>query len=250
MPSRTVRNPLACLAAAALASVAIPARGADAPRKAQASPAPQGGQAAPGAQGRIVEEVVAVVRPRTGEPRVITLTKVSEEGRIALVSHGGLEAAFRPLDAAALRASLEYLIDQILLHEEAVRLKIFEVDRADAQAALARFQAVFARPEDYQAFLHSLDVTEEELLSVLRRVVRVRRYLESRLGRLRPSDAEAEAWYRAHAGEFGGQPYAAVRETVVGRMVDERADAEAKGVIADLRSRADIRVLVTFGQDG
>jgi hypothetical protein len=86
----------------------------------------------PPAGGRLVEEVAAVVRPRAGEARIITLTKVAEEGRIALVAHGGLDAAFRPLDGAALRASLEYYIDQLLLHEEAVRLNIFEVDRAEA----------------------------------------------------------------------------------------------------------------------
>jgi hypothetical protein len=197
-----------------------------------------------------VEEVAAVVRPRSGEARVITLTKVSEEGRIALVSHGGLDAAFRPLDAAALRASLEYYIDQVLLHEEAVRLNIFEVDRADSEAALSRFQAVFARPEDFRAFLRSLDVTEEELLATLRRAVRVRRYLESRLGRNRPLDGDAEAWYRAHASEYGSLPFAAVKEAVMSRIVDERADAETKGLLAELRARAEIRILTSFGAGG
>src|SRR5512136_1414727 len=62
-----------------------------------------GPPAAAPAGGRLVEEVAAVVRPRAGEARVVTLTKVSEEGRIALVAHGGLDAAFRPLDGAALR---------------------------------------------------------------------------------------------------------------------------------------------------
>jgi hypothetical protein len=120
------------------------------------------------------------------------------------------------------------------------------VDRADAQAALARFQAVFVRPEDYRAFLHVLDVTEEELLGVLRRTVRVRRYLESRLGRMRPSEADAQAWYRDHAAEFGSRPYEAVRESVSARMVDERTEVEARRVVADLRARAEIRILATF----
>jgi hypothetical protein len=204
----------------------------------------------PPAGGRLVEEVAAVVRPRAGEARIITLTKVAEEGRIALVAHGGLDAAFRPLDGAALRASLEYFIDQLLLHEEAVRLNIFEVDRADAEAELARFQAVFARPEDFRAFLRSLDITEEELLVTLRRTLRVRRYLESRLGRSRPGEAEAEAWYRAHAAEFGSLPYSAVKDAVASRMADERADAETKSVLADLRARADIRILTSFAPGG
>jgi hypothetical protein len=214
-----------------------------------ASPAQPRKGSAP-VEGRLVEEVAAVVRPRAGETRIITLTKVAEEGRIALVSHGGLDAAFRPLDAAALRASLEYYIDQILLHEEAVRLNIFEVERADAEGALARFQAVFARPEEFRAFLRSLDITEEELMATLRRALRVRRYLESRLGRKRPSDAEAETWYRAHASEYGSLPFAAVKEAVVSRIVDERADAETKGVLADLRARAEIRILVSFASGG
>jgi hypothetical protein len=109
---------------------------------------------------------------------------------------------------------------------------------------------VFARPEDFRAFLRSLDITEEELLATLRRAVRVRRYLESRLGRNRPLDADAEAWYRAHASEYGSLPFAAVKEAVMSRIVDERADAETKGLLAELRARAEIRILTSFGTGG
>jgi hypothetical protein len=190
-----------------------------------------------------VEEVVAVVRTAGGEARVVTLTKVAEAGRIALVSRGGLEAAFRPLDVAALHASLEWYIDQILLHDEAARLDVFEVDRADALASLARFRDVFPRPEDYRAFLVAMEIDEEELLGTLRRMLRVRRYLESRLGRVRVSDADAEAWYRRHAAEMGDRPLADVTDVVRARVVEERVDAETRAILADLRARSDIRVL-------
>ncbi|MEI6225007.1 MAG: hypothetical protein WCS72_09655, partial [Deltaproteobacteria bacterium] len=100
---------------------------------------PQGG-------GRIVDEVVAVVASRGREARVVTRTRVAEEGRIALVSRGGIEAAFAPLDGAVLRASLDWYVDQLLLHEEAVRLQVFEVDRDAAVAELTRFKAEFATP--------------------------------------------------------------------------------------------------------
>lgn len=225
--------------ARAAAPAAAPAPAAPRP----APPASGTGGAPAAGPGRVVEEVVAVVRTAGGEARVVTLTRVDEAGRIALVSRGGLEAAYRPLDAAALQASLEWYIDQVLLHDEAARLDVFDVDRAEAAAALARFKDVFPRPEDYRAFLASLEIDEEELQDVLRRMLRVRRYLESRLGRIRVSEADLEAWHRRHPGEFGGRPLAEVRESVRARVVDERVDAETRAILADLRARSDIRVL-------
>lgn len=196
---------------------------------------------------RIVDEVVAVVRTRGGEARIITLTKVVEEGRIALVSRGGIEAAFARLDGAVLRASLDWYVDQVLLLDEAVRLQVFEVDRAAALAELARFKAPFASPRDYKAFLQEIDVTEEDLVASLRRALRVRRYLESRLGRLRATPADVESWYAAHAAEYQGRPLAEVADEIGARLSAARADQETRSLLADLRARADIRVLVDLG---
>jgi hypothetical protein len=185
-----------------------------------------------------------VVRSRGGEPRVVTLTRVDAEGRIALVSHGGIEAAFAPLDGQVLRASLDWYVDQLLLLDEAVRLQVFEVDRATALAELARFRSAFRSPKDFLAFLFQIDATEEELTAILRRTLRVRRYLESRLGRLRPSPGEVEAFYASHTADFGGRPLADVSDDIAARLSATRADAETKALLADLRSRADIRILV------
>lgn len=203
---------------------------------------PQGG-------GRIVDEVVAVVASRGREARVVTRTRVAEEGRIALVSRGGIEAAFAPLDGAVLRASLDWYVDQLLLHEEAVRLQVFEVDRDAAVAELTRFKAEFATPKDFKAFLHQIDATEEDLTTTLRRSLRVRRYLESRLGRLRPTTREIEAWYEAHAADYGGRPLAEVTDEITARLTAARADVETKALLRDLRSRADIRILVDLGAE-
>ncbi len=201
------------------------------------------------AGGRIVDEVVAVVASRGREARVVTRTKVAEEGRIALVSRGGIEAAFAPLDGAVLRASLDWFVDQLLLHEEAVRLQVFEVDRDSAVAELKRFKAEFATSKDFKAFLHEIDATEEELTATLRRNLRVRRYLESRLGRLRPTSREVEAWYEAHAADYGGRPIAQVTDEITARLTAARADAETKALLRDLRGRADIRILVDLGAE-
>jgi len=198
-------------------------------------------------EGRLVDEVVAVVATRGQEARIVTLTQVAEEGRIALVARGGIEAAFAPLDGAVLRASLDWYVDQLLLHEEAVRLQVFEVDRDAAQAELARFRAAFRNPRDYKAFLYQIDATEEDLASVLRRMLRVRRYLESRLGRLRPTPREIEAWYAAHPSEYEGRPLAEVTDEIAARLSAGKAATETRALLADLRSRADVRILVDLG---
>lgn len=199
-------------------------------------------------EARIVERVVAVVRtPASTQPRVITLTRLQEEARIALVSRGGTGAAEGELDGAALRAGLEWLIDQILLLDEVVRLQVFEVERADVLEELRRFQGRFASPGAYRAFLARADITEEELLVVLRRMLRVQRYVDSRVsgaGRVREVDVDRHLEERridARAAER-----AAVRGAVRAELAEQRTQREVRALLADLRSRATVRVLEPF----
>lgn len=150
-------------------------------------------EAPPPARGQpaLVEEVVAVVRgPGAPKARIVTLTRLEEEARIALVSRGAIGAAVAPLDRAALRAALVWLVDQTLLGDEAARLQVFEVEQADLDAEVQRFRERFARPADYRAFLDRFELSEEELARVLRRTLRVQRYVESRAGAGEPAAVE------------------------------------------------------------
>lgn len=186
--------------------------------------------------------------PASTQPRVITLTRLQEEARIALVSRGGTGAADGELDGAALRAGLEWLIDQILLLDEVVRLQVFEVERSDVLEELRRFQGRFASPQAYRAFLGRVDITEEELLVVLRRTLRVQRYVDSRVsaaGRVR--EAEVDRYLQERKVDPRASERAAVRNTVRAELAERRTEREVKALLADLRSRATIRVLETFG---
>ncbi len=200
----------------------------------------------PAGSGKLLEEVVAVVRaPGPGQTRVITLTRLAEEARIALVSRGAIRAATARLDAAALKAALAWLIDQTVIMDEVTRLQVFEVDRAEVLEELRRFKDRFPGPEAYQAFLGRLDLAEEELVVVLRRMLRVQRYLDSRASRAaRVGDADAEAFYRQHLADFGGRPLEEVREAVRAHLADRRVKAEVQAVVAELRARSEIRELV------
>ena len=190
--------------------------------------------------GEEVERVVAVVRsPAASVPNIITLTYVEEQARIALVSRGALLAATQPLDGPALRAGLEWLVDQTLLSDEATRLQVFEIDRADGLAELARFKARFARPADYQAFLARCDLSEAELETVLRRMLRVKRYVESRVSHAaQVPEAELTAWLDEHAAELGSRD----REAARAHLAEQRTKDEVKALVRDLRSRAEVRV--------
>jgi hypothetical protein len=201
-----------------------------------------------GRDPQILEQVVAVVRtPASTQPRVITLTRLDEETRIALISQGATGAAGGDLDAAALRAGLDWLIDQTLLLDEVVRLQVFEVDRAEVLEELRRFQARFDGPAGYRAFLARLDITEEELLVVLRRMLRVQRYVDSRIsGAVRVREADLDRYLQEQGIEARAGDRAAVRAAARARLSAERTRREVKALVADLRSRATIRVLEAF----
>jgi hypothetical protein len=194
------------------------------------------------AGGGIVEEVVAVVRnPPSAPARVVTLTKLAEEARIALVSRGATAAATGPLDRAALRAALEWLLDQMLVSDEAAKLRLDEVDQEAVRAELRRFQGRFDTLSEYEAFLARSELSEDELAATLARMVRVERYVKSRVGRgARVEEDEVDRWLRDRgAPDAPAAARAAARE----RLVEERAAAGVRELLLELRSRAEIRLI-------
>ena len=204
---------------------------------ASAAPPPPGAPAE-----RVVEEVVAVVRnPRGAPPRIVTLTKLGEEARIAFVSRGATAAATEPLDRAALRAALEWLLDEMLIADEAGRLRVAEVGREEAVAELGRFRARFAAPADYDRFLAESEVGEEEILVSLARTLKVRRYLASLVGSaVRVGEDDVDRWLRERGAPGAG---AVARDAARSQMVEERARAQVKELVAELRGRADVRIV-------
>jgi hypothetical protein len=190
----------------------------------------------------VVEEIVAVLRnPPGAAPRVVSLTRLTDEARIALVSRGAAEAAFQPIDGQALGATLVWLIDQTLLADDAARLRVAEVDREGAASELTRFRARFPDPATYARFLATTELSEEEVAAALVRTLRVELYLETRIGRgAAVTDEEVQAYVRDHGLVATTR---AAREVVRARIAQGRVDAQARALVAELRSRADVRVL-------
>jgi hypothetical protein len=200
--------------------------------------------AGPGAAaGKVVEAVVATVQASQIRPvRPITLTRLKEEARVALVARGGTAAAFGKLDGAALAAALEWLIDQTLVVEEADRLQVAEVGRDEAEQELRRFRARFDSPEECARFLAANDLAEDELLVTLARSLRVQRFVERRVGQaVKVSEAEIDDYLRAR-GVLGGP--SAARDAVRAHLGEQRLAGEVKKIVGELRARATVRILV------
>jgi hypothetical protein len=169
-------------------------------------------------------------------------SRLEQESRVALVDRGAIEAATAPLDAAALRAGLRWLIDQLLVADEAARLQVDEVPRDEQLLALRRFRERFPGEAAYRRFLEAADLTEDDLTVTLARELRVQRYLESRVGRsARISDDEVDRFLDAQGASLESRE---ARDAVRTRLAVEKAQAQVKQLLGDLRGRADVRVLV------
>jgi hypothetical protein len=205
--------------------------------------------AEPAGAGRVIEVVLATVQASPTRPvRPITLTRLREEARIALVSRGATEAAFGPLDGPALTASLEWLIDQTLVAEEADRLLVAEIGREEAERELRRFRARFATPAEYEAFLQANDLAEEELIVTLARTLRVQRFVEGRVGQsVKVSDAEVDDYLRRRG--VATDPSAA-RDAVRAHLGERRLAEEVRKMVAELRARSTVRILFSPAEVG
>ncbi len=201
------------------------------------------------AEGRVVEEIVAVLRnPPSSPPRLVTLSKLVEEARIALVSRGATDAATGPLDRAALRAALDWLLDQMLVADEAAKLRLDEVDRDAVHGELRRFQARFPTAEGYERFLARSELSEDELTATLARMLRVERYVQSRVGpSAQVGEDEVDRWLREHGAAGAGVP---ARGAARSQLVEEKMRTQVRELLSELRSRADVRAVGELGRKG
>ena len=214
---------------------------ADAGATVTSTTATRDGGPATGPLGRLVDDVVLVVGDKT-----ITRSDLELEARVALVSGGGMKAAFGRIDADTVASVLDYVIDQMLIVAEAERLQVFQVSPDDVSRALDRFMHRFPDRASWEAFLTSQDVTPERIAAVFRRNLRVKRYIDSRVKlTVHVTDGEVAAYYRAHRGDFDGRPLAKVRDVVRSYLFKQHYETAVRRMVKDLRDRARVRVLFT-----
>ena len=185
------------------------------------------------AERQLLDEVVAVV-----EAHSITLSEVAAETRVRLVQAEGPAAANAPLDRAILAASLRKTVEERIVLSEMQRLKLFDLEPSEMESLLARLRGRFPSRAEYDAFVRSIEMTDEEIGALLARELRVARYLDNRLklaAQLR--EGEMEDAMR------GKTLSPAERDRLRAQLAEEKYQRLLRELLSDLRRRAAVRVL-------
>ncbi|HUB07110.1 MAG TPA: hypothetical protein VMB50_08915 [Myxococcales bacterium] len=210
---------------------------------AAASPAaPAGTDGSDGelAGAKLIDSVVAIVGRR-----VITLSQLRTEARVALAEHGSPEAAGGTLTDAVMSSTLDYVISEDLVEEEAARLGVFPVTAADCLVAEESLAARFSNRQAFDGFLARFDIDPERLTAILRRGLRSRRYLENRLRlQIQVTDREVGALLVRAATDPTLPRAPSLARAYLQR---QKYQALAAKLVQDLRARADVRILASFG---
>lgn len=185
-------------------------------------------------RGVVVEEVVALV-----EARPILLGDLDVDARLHRARALGPEHLFGPVERRELVAALERLVDQLVVHAEADRLQVFEVPSSEVDRAFGQLRGQLGA-EALDRFLKTFDLQDEDLLQLLRRELRVARYLEGRF-RLasRPRDQEVQAVVEHERREGRAASPDAVRTA----LARDRFVALTREFVNDLRRRSRVRIV-------
>ncbi len=147
-------------------------------------------------------------------------------------------------DGKALESeTLEGLITRKLLVEEAHRLRFVEVSDQEISAEVENVKKRFGSDAAFQDFLKAQDMKEEELSRMLEEQLLVGKFVEKKIGLfVRVTREDAENYYRAHTYRFPDKSFQNVQKDIMDLLIEKKVDQELDQYIAELRSRADIRV--------
>ncbi|QSQ15164.1 hypothetical protein [Myxococcus landrumensis] len=195
-------------------------------------------------RGRVVDRVVAII-----EGRVLSLSELEFEARVALIQRGGVQALDVPLDEQTLRGALELVINQRVQVLNADRLQAFPAEPSEVEARLEVFRVRVGGPEALARFLARSDVDLEGLKAVLARGLRAERVLDSRI-RLRAQVGETEVrrYYEQHPSDHPGD-YETVRDAIRDKLFRERYAALAVEELAQVRASAQVRRVAPFTRE-
>ena len=176
------------------------------------------------------------------EAQSITLSELAAETRIALVRERGAEVSTAPLSRGLLATSLRRLIQERIVLAEVERLRLADPDRSELDKRVAALRDLFGSQPRYEQFLHSLEMTDDEVEAVLARELKVERYLDSRL-RLAAQLRESEL--ADGAKSLGGisSMSRAQQEALRQKLGQEKYERMLTELLAELRKRTQVQVL-------
>ena len=139
--------------------------------------------------------------------------------------------------------TLDGLITRKLLVQEAHRLRFVEVSDQEINADVENIRKRFGSDAAFQDFLKTQDMTQEELSRMFGEQLLVHKFIEKKVGLfVRVTREEAENYYHEHADEYRDKSFPDVQKDIISLLMDRKVGQELDRYVAELRSRADIRI--------
>jgi len=188
---------------------------------------------APAVRAEVLDRIIATVNYD-----VITQSDLN----VALA----LNARFGSVGADAKRTAaetLDGLITRRVLVQEARRLKFVDVSEQDIANEIDSVKKRFGSDKAFTDFLVDQDLSVQELSRMLGERLLIGRFVEKKVGLfVRVDRDEAEAYFDQHPAEFKGKRFPDVQKKISALLLDQKIGRQLDQYIADLRSKADIRI--------
>jgi hypothetical protein len=195
--------------------------------------------------GEVIDRAVAMV-----DGRVLTLSELEFEARVALVQAGGVEAATASLDDDIRVRALDVAIGQRLEVNEADKLQIYPLEEGEVETAIGRFQSRFPGPVELDQFHARHEADLQQLSTVLARGLRAAKILDGKLRlKAQVTDLEVRRYYDEHGAELGGSSYEDLRPAIRQRLIAERFKRLVAAELQQLRRSADVRLIAPFASE-
>ena len=147
--------------------------------------------------------------------------------------------------------TLEGLVNRGLLLQEAYRLRFAEVSAAEVEAEKDRFRKGLGPEQAYQDFLSRSGMTEERLSRMLRERLVVEQFVQRKIEMYaRVSREDVQAYYEERRAEYAGRRFSEVQAEIAALLSGQMAAQQLDTYLAELRSRADIRINPLEEHDG
>lgn len=186
---------------------------------------------------RVALEAVAAVVDR----KVVTVTEVEAEARLAVLEKAGAAAAGEPLDGRLLRTMLDHVVTQELLAVEARRTLAVVIKEGVVESKVQALREGFATPEEAHAFFSRHAIDDELLRARARRDLMNQALLSEVLARAgQPTDDEVKRSLndpRADAARIGVEKE---------RLLRARRDQAFADLMMRLKRELDVRVVANF----
>ena len=139
--------------------------------------------------------------------------------------------------------TLQGIINRHLLLQEAARLKFVDVSGQDVSSEMDQLRNRLGSDRALGELLDRLDMTREQLGHMLAERLTVERFVEKKVSLfVRVSRDEAEDYFNRNPDRFKGKKFPEVQKEITAALQARKAEEQLARYLAELRSRADIRI--------